>query len=56
MTPIVVNSEAISSLKEFNLPAELGFGSVLTPVMIYSDYKNNECGPQRWSHTMTFQC
>lgn len=45
MTPIVVNSEAISSLKEFNLPAELGFGSVLTPVMIYSDYKNNEWGP-----------
>ena len=45
MTPIVVQQEALSRIKNFQLPDEIGFGSVLTPVMIYSDYKNNEWGP-----------
>ena len=45
MTPIVVNSDALKSMNNFKLPENLGFGSVLSPVMIYSDYKNGEWGP-----------
>ena len=44
MTPIVVNAEAINKVKNFKLPDSIGFGSVLTPVMIYSDYVDGTWG------------
>jgi branched-chain amino acid aminotransferase len=45
MTPIQLHSDALESVKTFKLPQELGFGSVLTPIMIYSDYENGKWGP-----------
>jgi len=45
MTPIQIKSDALERIKNFKLPESLGFGSVLTPVMIYSDFKDGAWGP-----------
>lgn len=45
MTPIQIKDDAIERVQNFKLPETLGFGTVLAPVMIYSDYKDGQWGP-----------
>ena len=39
-----INHTTLESLKDFKLPPEVGFGSIIAPVMITCDYKNGEWG------------
>jgi len=39
-----ISSAALESLKGFTLPAEIGFGSIIAPIMITCDYKKGEWG------------
>lgn len=45
MTTIQISPKAIEAIKSFQLPEEIGFGKVMSPVMAVADYKNEEWGP-----------
>ncbi|MBT3585160.1 MAG: branched-chain amino acid aminotransferase [Halobacteriovoraceae bacterium] len=42
-----INPKAIQALKDFQMPAEYGFGRVISPVMIICDYYRGEWGTPR---------
>jgi len=39
---LIVTEEAKAAIKNFELPSELGFGQVLSPIMAVCDFKNGE--------------
>lgn len=45
MTTIQISPKAIEAIKSFQLPEEIGFGKVMSPVMAVADFKNGEWGP-----------
>ena len=44
MSIVDVSPEALTQLKQFELPSDLSFGTVMTPVMIECDYANGTWG------------
>ena len=45
MSPYRISSDVISTLADFSLPEELGFGEVKVPIMYRADYINSEWQP-----------
>ena len=45
MELLKVAPESLLALKTFKLPKNVGFGSIMAPVMIDCDYENNKFGP-----------